>query len=286
MLPLDRPFEPQLDPAYGVELLAERIARLVLHLSVLADRYDTAGAPTSATSLERALRLRAAIGIGRHALTDLSLEAGRYDTVAGSCAQPTDAGGTPEVAAKALDHDVWRLLAISAVIAQAQGVLMQRHHLGPDQALASLLTPAHERGMTADYLRSMHPPGHHRVSGRAQPVRKTADQSRAPPPDRDPLWPRNTAPADRPAGWLHAEVPAGLRCGPAGRLRFDDLDRCAERPSRCSALDAGAPAGLTPSSSSCSMAPAGPARTRPSQAPATAARRPRWYGSNCPAPPC
>jgi len=204
MLPLDRPFEPQLDPAYGVELLAERIARLVLHLSVLADRYDTAGAPTSATSLERASRLRAAIGMGRQALTDLSLEAGRYDTVAGSCAQPTDAGGTPEAAAKALDHDVWRLLAISAVIAQAQGVLMQRHHLGPDQTLASLLTRAHERGMTAEFyarciLQSERQPTsrapHHLIAtlfGRATRHRPTAmpvGSTQKPPPGSDPVRP-------------------------------------------------------------------------------------------------
>jgi len=172
MLPL-RPVEPQLDPAYAVELLAERIARLVLHLTALADRYDAAGAPTSATSLERASRLRAAIRMGRQALTALSLGTGRYDTFAGSCAQPTDESGTPEAAAKALDHDVWRLLAIRAVIAQAQGILMQRHHLGPDQALTSLLTRAHERGVTAEvYARSILEDATASVAGHSQSERQ------------------------------------------------------------------------------------------------------------------
>ncbi len=150
MLPLDRPVEPPLDPAHAVELLAERMARLVLHLTALADRYDTAGAPASATSPERASRLRAAIGMGRQALTDLSLEAGRYDTLADGFAQPTGESRTPEVVATALDHDVWRLLAIREIIAQAQGVLMQRHQLDPDQALTSLVTRAQERGVTAE----------------------------------------------------------------------------------------------------------------------------------------
>lgn len=173
MPPPGRPSEPQLDPAYGVELLAERITRLVLHLSALADRYDTAGAPTSATSLERASRLRAAIAMGRQELTDLSLESGRYDSLADSLAdsrvQPTDDSGASEVAGKALDHDVWRLLAIREVIAQAQGVLMQRHHLGPDQALTSLLTQAQERGVTAEpYARSILEDATASVGGRSQ----------------------------------------------------------------------------------------------------------------------
>lgn len=116
----------------GVELLA----RMVMRLTVLADRYERAvvnGVP--AATVTRVARLRSVSESGRDTLVGLAL----WDRP--GAAQGERGNDRQEDA-----------LATRTVIGQAQGMLMHRCRVGPAEALEMLLVAARDRDVTLGQL--------------------------------------------------------------------------------------------------------------------------------------
>lgn len=168
MLPLDRPTKPAPDSVMPLELWAERLARLILLLTALADRYDDAGPPT-ATSAQRASRRRTAIQTGRRALTAVALGPGPDPALTPAGSWPSGRAGDQAAAADTAGQDLRQRLAADAVVAQAQGMLMHRHRIDPAQALGLLRATARESGVTVavcaqDMVNAVSSPGGYSAS--------------------------------------------------------------------------------------------------------------------------
>lgn len=123
-----------LDVDDSFEQWVERLARLVIHLTTLADRYEGAvvdGLP--AATVSRVALLRSTSESGRDTLVGLAL----WD-------RPDIAQGS----AKAGGVEMGSALTARTLIGQAQGVLMHRCHVGAGEALERLLAASRAHGIT------------------------------------------------------------------------------------------------------------------------------------------
>lgn len=118
----------------ALEHSVERLARLIMHLSGLADRYEAAGGQSVApAALARVARLRGTADSGRDALVGLAL-GGRT--------------GIAQVTGDAAAESLGSALTTRTMIGQAQGVLMHRFGVTASAALEMLLIAAHDRHVT------------------------------------------------------------------------------------------------------------------------------------------